>query len=676
MSELRVAQLIMPAADLGPGNPLPQLQPAEDPHAHIGADPSIPEEERRFLGYGRTRGCLPYTIQNNFSRQRKPRPVRVAILENEMLRATFLLDFGGRLWSLFDKSTERELVHVNPVLQPCNLAFRGAWLSGGVEWNMGVIGHSPHNCAPMFAARVRGDGGTPVLRFYEWERIRRAPYQIDAYLPDGSPVLFVRVRVINPHDEEIPAYWWSNIAVAQTPGMRVVVPAESAYRFGYVGGLSEVPIPQCEGMDVTRPEQHTNSADFFFVVRTPQRPWIAAVDAKGRGMAQMSTARLRGRKLFVWGMGPGGRRWQDFLSEPGHPYVEIQAGLARTQAGCLPMPAREEWSWLEAYGPLTADPGIVHGSDWAAAWSHLGGHLDRMVTAQALDAELERTQEMAERPPEEILHRGSGWGALERRRRRRSGERPFCGDELVFDDASVGEEERPWLALLDNGEPPYASPTVAPRAFMVQDEWRRLLENAVAGQRGAHWMAWWHLGVMQCHAGQVDAARASWERSLDIEPSAWALRNLAVLAKWEGALERAADLWLTAAKMAPDEPSLVVECGAALLDASRPQAWLDLLPGLPSQVRTAGRVRFLEAKGALMLGALKTAGQILETELVIPDLREGELSLSDLWYEMQEKRLAAAEGAAIDDALRERVRREFPPPAWLDFRMSTTKTKG
>ena len=71
-----------------------------------------------------------------------------------------------------------------------------------------------------------------------------------------------------------------------------------------------------------------------------------------------------------------------------------------------------------------------------------------------------------------------------------------------------------------------------------------------------------------------------------------------------------------------------------------------------------------------MLGDLEAVEQILAGELVVADLREGEVSLSDLWYGMHEKRLAAAENIPVDEALRRRVRREFPPPARLDFRMA------
>jgi hypothetical protein len=56
----------------------------------------------------------------------------------------------------------------------------------------------------------------------------------------------------------------------------------------------------------------------------------------------------------------------------------------------------------------------------------------------------------------------------------------------------------------------------------------------------------------------------------------------------------------------------------------------------------------------------------------VPDVREGETSLSNLWFELHERRESAAEGVPVDDALRERVRKEFPPPSWLDFRQATS----
>jgi hypothetical protein len=78
----------------------------------------------------------------------------------------------------------------------------------------------------------------------------------------------------------------------------------------------------------------------------------------------------------------------------------------------------------------------------------------------------------------------------------------------------------------------------------------------------------------------------------------------------------------------------------------------------------------LTARAALDTGDLETVERILLGGVELSDLREGEDVLTELWFGMQEKRLAAEEGVEVDEALRERVRREFPPPPEIDFRMA------
>ncbi|MCX7599666.1 MAG: DUF5107 domain-containing protein, partial [Armatimonadetes bacterium] len=534
------------------------------------------------------------------------------------------------------------------------------------------VGHCVFTCSPVFAARVEGHDGTPVLRLYEWERIRRVPFQIDAYLPDGSQVLFVRPRIINPNATEVPMYWWSNMAVPETEDTRVVTPSDHAYCFGYEGGLRCVPVPILDGeTDATYPTNLSRAMDFFFRVPDGRQPWIAALNAEGVGLGQTSTALLKGRKLFVWGRGPGGKRWQEFLAQPGCAYIEIQAGLARTQAEHLPMPAGAEWEWLEAYGLVEADAEAVHGPDWERAQQAVQEALDQLVTAEQLDAEFAQSAATARARPSEILHRGSGCGALEQKRRRASGEPPMCGPELVFDDASLGEAEMPWLNLLETGELPSSPPSVPPGSYMAQPEWRELLEESVAAGRSQHWLAWLHLGVLRYAAGDRNAARAAWERSLQLEETPWALRNLAVLMREEGQPVEAADLLVRAVGLRPDLKPIIVECAQALLGTGRAAEWLALLREIPEPARSSGRVVLLEAQAALAVGDLATVERILDQRVEIPDVREGEVSLSDLWYGLHEQRLAKAEGMEVTEALRERVRREYPPPPHLDFRMAT-----
>lgn len=673
MSELRFETWTMPGADVGPENPLPPL--ARGSRA-TGPDPArypgFPEEMLANMAYGHVPNYLPYTLQDRYTRELRPRGFRVAVLENELLKATFLLELGGRLRSLVHKPTGRELFQANPVFQPANLAIRNAWFSGGVEWNIGMTGHCPFTCSPLFAARASTADNTPVLRLWEWERIRQVPFQLDAYLPDGSPMLLVRVRIVNPHAGDVPMYWWSNTAVPESADTRVLVSADSAYNFGYgEGGPALVAIPEVQGTDVTYTTRIDRAADFFFHVPLGQRPWVSALDGTGRGLVQVSTDLLKGRKLFLWGMNPGGRRWQEFLSVPGQAYLEIQSGLARTQAERLPMPGGAVWEWLEGYGLMEVDPKVGHGRDWARARQAVESRLEAMLPRARMDAELAGSAAWADRPPAEMVQQGSGWGALERRRRLKiSGGKPFCGPATPFDDASLEPQQTPWLALLEQGAPTGVDPTIEPVGYLVQPEWRERLEQA-ADRSGANaWWTWLHLGVMRYWAEEYAGARQAWEASLAACPTPWANRNLAVLAREEGRMEEAAGLYVAACRQRPGLMPLVVECGQFLLDQNRPQEVLELLEVLPEPVRTAGRIKLLEGRAALAIRDFARIERLFTEKLVIDDLREGERSLSHLWFEFHEQRLSASEGVPVDEALKARVRREHPVPAHLDFRMS------
>lgn len=676
MSELRLDTLEIPFAPLGADNPLPPLGGGGDVHEGVDMSAADAAMQER-AAYGHLRSILPYTLQDGYGRERRDAELPVAVLENETLRATFLLGLGGRLWSLVHKPSGRELLYRNPILQPANLGLRNAWFAGGAEWNLGTTGHTALTCAPLHAARVEGPDGVPVLRLWEYERARGLAYSIDAWLEPGSPVLLVGVRVTNPSAEAIPAYWWSNIAVPEVPGVRVLAPADRAHHFSYERRLMVVDVPGTP--DLTYAERAPRPGDWFFDSAGVKRPWVAALDAEGRGLIQASTPRLSGRKLFVWGQSAGGRRWQELLSGPGHAYLEIQAGLAPTQLEHLPLPGGETWSWVEAYGLAEADAAAVHGP-WPAARGAVEDALGSLLAETPLDGALERLEASAAVPPAELLHRGSGWGALERLRRAAAGEPGLAGPGTPFADETLGAEQAPWLELLEDGRLGASSPVAAPVSYVVGAGWASLLEQA-----GDDWSTWLHRGIARWHAGDRDGARAAWEASHAASPNAWALRNLAV-AERAGVLAgaavgggehdggesaggdaaraaRAAGLLREARALAPELRPLTVELLDALIAAGEPGAALETVDGLDADDRAHGRVRMLELRAAIDAGALDRAQAILDDpELVVADLREGEVSLDALWWAYQEARA----GRPLDDALRA----EHPLPDRLDFRMS------
>ncbi|MEU4981167.1 DUF5107 domain-containing protein [Streptomyces sp. NPDC021969] len=648
MTTIRREVLTLPAAPLGPDNPLPPLRPLDEAHRIDDRDRAgLPRDMVRQIDYEPLRSLLPAQVRDGYGRGREPRGLDALVIENDRLRATVLPALGGRIASLHHKPTDRELLYVNPVLQPANFALNGAWFSGGIEWNIGATGHTTLSCSPVHAARVPAPDGGQMLRLWEWERLRDLPFQVDLWLPDGSDFLYVGARIRNPHERPAPTYWWSNIAVPED--RRVLAPADEAWHFGYERRLRRVPVPQYDGIDRTYPLNSTYAADYFYEVPDDRRRWIAALDEDGHGLVQTSTDALRGRKLFVWGTGPGGRRWQEWLTEPGTGgYCEIQAGLVRTQLEHVKLEAESEVSWLEAYGPLDAQPD----GDWHTVLRRAEDRLEAALPRADVDAAYDAWRPCADTEPGERLATGSGWGALEVLR---------AGRQLPgtpFDEDTLGEEQRPWLHLLRAGSLPEPEHHEPPGPTLVARPWRDMLETTAATP-----LAEYHLGVAQWHGDDRAQAVRSWERGLKSAPDRWPLlRCLAVADQEDGHHERAADRYAEAfddlcarrtdaAKReegwAAATASLGREAIGALLTAGRTADARAVWERLDPETGARGRFRLIEAELLAAEGRHEDARAVFDEGFEVADLREGADGIGLLW-------------ARLDDA---------PLPARYDFRM-------
>lgn len=607
----------MRAAGPGRGRGLPIM--------HNGGGRVATPEEEQLLGVAeehlsRPPTVLPYRLQDAYDRQPVDTEMRVAVLENQHLRAEFLLDLGGRLWSLVDKDTGRELLHQSEWVQHGNLALRNAWFAGGVEWNLGVTGHWALTSEPVAAAIIESQGQR-VLRLWALERMLELVWQVDVHLPEGADALYVHVTLANPHDSDRPVYWWSNIAVPQTEDTRVLVDADHAYHFGYTDRLHVVPVPEHLGRDISRPAQAVGAADYFFQTAA-EHPWIAAVEADGHGLGQASTSRLRSRKLFVWGTSPGGRRWQHWLNGE-RSYIEVQAGLAPTQLEHLRLPAGQTWSWTESYRPIQLSPDAAS-APWPEA---VAAGASATVRAEEIDAEHELLLSMAALPVTTFdpsgVEENQAWGALA----------VAVGDlpqnpATPFDPATMTAEQHRWLDLARTGD----APLELIDSVLVGEHWLERLRAAhpspVQGMLR---------GYAEHAAGQTAVARDLWEVSARDQPSAEALFALAATSTDPA---EAAELLTRALPLASgweqaSADGLLVATLAALVKAGRPQDVLGLVSGLDHRQRELPRVAFLECRALIDTGDLEAAGAMLARPLVLPDVREGDLALDQLWFDHQ-----------------------------------------
>ena len=656
---LTVHSVTLPSANFNGESTLPSLY--EMSNVQYLAESRLDEDDELFVGYGGLPSIFPYRMQDLYDRADTPIEYVGVTLENQYLKALFLPQLGGRLWSLYDKVAGRELLYNNPMVRPCNLAVRNAWLAGGIEFNCGMIGHHPFTCSPIHAAETALEDGTPVLRMYEYERIRGAVYQMDFFLPEDSRVLYGRMRIVNPTRETVPMYWWTNMAVRENPEARNIIDATETYN-NKGGMVGKNPVPMDHGIDITYPSNNPIAIDYFWKIPKSSRKYTTYIDKEGYGFIQSSTARLKGRKLFVWGQGEGGKRWQEFLTQDGHDgrYVEIQAGLAHTQYECIPMPPKTAWEWLETYGAITADPKKVHG-DWADARAEVGERLEELVPIDGLETMLAATKPMATSPAEKRICYGSAWGTLENLRREKA-DQPLMCPHLDFGELT--KAEAPWATLLETDRLPVLGQTEAPVSWMLQKEWTHLLEKAAPTHESQL-----HLAAIAMAERRVKDAEEALTAALSLQVTPAALFLKAQVYRLKDDLLKAATTALEAHALCPADVSLARQAFALALRAKLHKEIISAYETAPEKVQADGRVAMTYAFALLQEGKTDEAEAVLyrDSGLSVTDIREGEISLTSLYISIQKAR-AAARGETLEDA-------DVDVPRRFDFRMNVPKKK-
>lgn len=591
----------------------------------------LDEDDEIFEGYGRRRNSYPYRQFSFYNRNLSPRLLHTAILENDFIKAVFLPELGGRLWELYDKQTGQNLLYTNDVIRYSNLAVCNAWFSGGVEWNIGIIGHTPFTCEPVYTARLSDSDGNPVLRMYEYERIRGVEYQMDFWLDTEHTFLNCRMRIVNSTTDVVPMYWWSNIAVPENDGGRVIVPAESAFTSD-MRKVYKVSIPEVNGTDISFYANIPDQVDYFFDIPQDAPKYIAHINHTGYGLLHVSTGRLRSRKMFSWGHNTGSRNWQHFLTKSAGPYLEIQAGLGKTQYGCIPMAPHTAWEWIELYGPTKVDSKMV-----TAPYRELEAHIRKKVTAifreQNLETVLQERKSVA-LTPGMLIQTGSGAGALAAAIKTVSGERPLSA-HLCYDFTC--NEQKAWAHFLTTGIAPVLPDDTAPAEFLCERYLYDLLQQNISSPENTrNWYARYTLALLHAYYDNIHCAIQEMKIALQLSENPWTCHGYASLLCLGTAQNRQqATQWIQRGiMMRQHDTAYVKEMFHLLLVSGGNQELVALYPKLPEQVASESRIKFDYMVSLKNIGRYDEARLLLTNDFILDDLRECEDSISELWKEL------------------------------------------
>lgn len=684
--------LTLPSASFGGENPLPAFRERKPTTFDIVGE--FPEKYKE--GAGVHTKILPYTVQDRYDRVPKPRDFKCLTLENDYLRAEFLPELGGRLHRLYDKKLGRELLFTNTVIQPANLAIRNAWLSGGIEWNIGSLGHTFTTCDNVFAAALDDGEGNTFIRIYEFERLKSLFWQVDFHLPESSPHLIVHVKMMNPFNKATTTYWWTNVAVPDSGSTRVFNSGEEALCIvGQEMSYGKIPY-ELEFMkcDVSYPSRASRSFDFFVQAKSADEcTWEASSYKDGTFLYERSTPPLTYKKLYTWGNHKAGAHWQEYLSEPGKGYyAELQAGIAPSQLHDKIMPANTVYEWTQVFGGAECDDNYVYHDDYAVAKDHICGIIDARISAKDI-LELDKKLSVLAALPvkeDEILHTGSGFGALEGIRMKMDGDAKMP-TSLLFPESSIGKNEAPWLKLLRDGKLPNEAPESFTASYMTSEKWLPHIEASLERPGGKNWYSLMQYGVAiydgcdhtqfatdaydeRSEAERVAAAEAAWLESVAIQPSVIVLRNLAVLENQRGCGERAIEYFERALKLPGvfDDFAFFTEFLTALCEHGMYERGGEIYKLIPDKFKEFDRIRLSYVLIAVRLEKFDEVNEILSKGFVT--VREGEESPTDAWFEMKARLLLRERGLVPTEENLSRALDEvwdtLEPPIEIDFRQS------
>jgi tetratricopeptide (TPR) repeat protein len=315
----------------------------------------------------------PYPVLDKLTDERQNKSYRLVYLENEYVQLAVMPELGGRIFIAKDKSNDYDFFYRQHVIKPALIGMLGAWISGGVEWNV-PHHHRATSFMPVdYTLETRPDGSKTVwIGETEWRH--RLKWIIGVTLYPGRSYIEMSARIFNRTPYAHPILFWINPGVHANEKYQVLFPpdVEFAVQHGkpefahWPIGAETYAGVDYRGVDLSWWKNHPSPVSFF--AWDSQMDFFGGYD-HGRQAGVLHYAdhhQVPGKKFFEWGNGPEGEMWMKVLTDNDGPYLELMAGAWSDN--------QPDYSWLQ--------PGEV--KTWRHYWypiRQLGGASNATIDA-------------------------------------------------------------------------------------------------------------------------------------------------------------------------------------------------------------------------------------------------------------------------------------------------------
>jgi tetratricopeptide (TPR) repeat protein len=302
---------------------------------------------------GAQRRVYPYPMQDIITDHPEDKTYKAIYLENDFIGICILPELGGRIFIGKDKTDSYEFFYRQHVIKPALIGMTGAWISGGVEWDV-PHHHRASSFMPVdFRIEDHPDGSKTVW-VGEMELRDRMNWRVGITLYPGRSYVEGTVKIMNDTPVANSMLYFANIAVSANQDYQVIFPPSTQYAT-YHAKNQFLPWPISDRefggrvLDASRDmswwKSHDSSTSWF--AWSISQDFFGGYDhGRDAGVVHVADHNLvPGKKFFTWGTGDDAMMWEKVLTDHDGPYLELMAGGYSDN--------QPDYSWLEPYETRT-----------------------------------------------------------------------------------------------------------------------------------------------------------------------------------------------------------------------------------------------------------------------------------------------------------------------------------
>lgn len=304
--------------------------------------------------WGKGHMLYPYFYFNHFSTSLTNKTWTAVKMENPYIEVTVLPEEGGKIWTAIDKQSGHAFLHNNSTRKFIPIGLRGPWTAGGIEFNFGIIGHTPTGCAPVdYLCRNNPDGSVSCI-VGNIDLPSRTRWSVEIRLPADKAYFETKAFWHNPTDSNQSYYAWMNASATVSDRMQFSWPGTMRVSHDY----STPPVPWPVDHSGVDRSLYANSnfgnglGKSYFCFGEYENHYGCYWPEKELGLGHWALySDVPGKKMWIFTTSREGELWKDLSTDDDLQYFEPQAGRLYNQNDHEYLAPQITDQWREVWFP-------------------------------------------------------------------------------------------------------------------------------------------------------------------------------------------------------------------------------------------------------------------------------------------------------------------------------------